>query len=202
MNDPRALALAVRLYRAALRLYPRAHREEYGALMEQLFRDQCRDALRTGRLGGLALSTLGDLARTTFREHLTEQTKTMQLLRPSRLALILIIANLLILLWAAPSIAARHPDLASVLLTSSALALIARAIAEGFRPPGEWIRGLVWGFGIALLYPPICQAWKHYSDNLGLNFPTFLNLTFIGILANFIVPVGKAVMRLFIRRAA
>jgi hypothetical protein len=201
MNDPRTVALAVRLYRAALRLYPGTHRLEYGALMEQLFRDQCRDALRTGRLGGLALRTLGDLVRTTFREHLTEQTKTMQTLRPSRLALILLITALLLLQWAV-SIATRHHDAAGLLLTGSALALIGRAIAEGFRPLAEWKRGLAWGLGVALLYAFICPAWKHYTDNLGLYFPTFLTLTTIGVLANFVVPVGKAVARLFGGRAA
>lgn len=43
------LSLSIRIYRALLLAYPRAFRREYGALMTQLFRDQCRDVLRQDR---------------------------------------------------------------------------------------------------------------------------------------------------------
>ncbi len=37
---------SVRLYRAALVVYPPAFRREYGTPMVQVFRDACREALR------------------------------------------------------------------------------------------------------------------------------------------------------------
>ncbi len=38
--------ISVRIYALLLRVYPAAHHREYGAQMEQLFRDLCRDAYR------------------------------------------------------------------------------------------------------------------------------------------------------------
>jgi hypothetical protein len=64
--------LSVRLYRLLLWLYPAAHRCEYGPLMTQVFRDQCRTAYRdTGAIGvvGMWLPLMGDLAITLVEEH-------------------------------------------------------------------------------------------------------------------------------------
>lgn len=61
------------LYERLLALYPRAHREEYGPAMLQLFGDQCRDAWRDARgwgLAGLWLRVLPDLVKTSVLEHL------------------------------------------------------------------------------------------------------------------------------------
>ena len=42
--DAKALLSSQKIYEHLLAAYPKAHREEYGAAMSQLFRDQCRDA--------------------------------------------------------------------------------------------------------------------------------------------------------------
>ncbi len=64
---------AVKVYTVLLRLYPREHRQAYGPLMIQLFRDQCTDAYAQRRALGLLtlwLRTLWDLGITAFQEHL------------------------------------------------------------------------------------------------------------------------------------
>lgn len=43
-TESKAVELSCDLYLRLLNFYPRAHRQEYGAPMLQLFRDQCRDA--------------------------------------------------------------------------------------------------------------------------------------------------------------
>jgi capsular polysaccharide biosynthesis protein len=54
--------------------YPKAHREEYGAAILQLFRDQCRDAWAGAQAWGLMrlwLHVLPDLLKTSVLEHLS-----------------------------------------------------------------------------------------------------------------------------------
>jgi len=78
------------LFQRLLVLYPKAHRDEYGPSMHQLFRDQCRDAWRDERNRGLIklwLRVLPDVLRTSMIEHLaafkekTMNEKIHQLLR-------------------------------------------------------------------------------------------------------------------------
>ena len=61
--------LSERLYRALLWIYPKEHRQEYGELMVQLFRDRMRYDGRD--FGGLVvwMQTLSDLAVSAFDEH-------------------------------------------------------------------------------------------------------------------------------------
>ncbi len=70
---PRLLAACERAYRLLLRLYPAAHRSEYGAPMAQAFRDLAREAyLRGGSwaLCRLWLWVLADMARSAAKEQL------------------------------------------------------------------------------------------------------------------------------------
>jgi hypothetical protein len=70
----RAVAFSVKAYQRLLAAYPKAHREDYGTAMAQLFRDQCRDAWSAARGWGLVLlwlRVLPDLVRTSVWEHLT-----------------------------------------------------------------------------------------------------------------------------------
>ncbi len=63
----------IRLYTWLLRLYPRAHRQEYGPLMAQLFQDQCKEVYAQQRPWGMLwlwLRTLWDLVITAAQEHL------------------------------------------------------------------------------------------------------------------------------------
>ena len=71
-----AMDLSQRVYARLLRLYPRAHREEYGGAMAQLFRDECRDAWNWGRGWGLVwlwLRVLPDLMKTAMTERLSNR---------------------------------------------------------------------------------------------------------------------------------
>ena len=66
-----ALHFFSRLYSAMLYAYPREFRMEYGPLIEQAFRDRCREAARARRPFGIlrfALHTAGDWASTAIRE--------------------------------------------------------------------------------------------------------------------------------------
>ena len=72
--NQRAVLFSQAVYRRLQLAYPRAHREAYGEPMEQLFRDQCRDAWQTARTWGLAklwLRTLPDVISTSLLERFT-----------------------------------------------------------------------------------------------------------------------------------
>jgi capsular polysaccharide biosynthesis protein len=81
-SEARAVVVSGKIYRGLLMLYPAEHRREYGALMAQLFQDQCRDARRAA--GGWALTLLWlrtaiDLAKSLPLEHWRDfkQRRTM-----------------------------------------------------------------------------------------------------------------------------
>ena len=74
-HDQKAFGFSTRVYRRLLLLYPAPHRHEYGAAMEQLFRDQCRDAWRDAHGRGLTVlwvRVVGDLVCTAAIEHIRE----------------------------------------------------------------------------------------------------------------------------------
>ncbi|MGO9261229.1 MAG: signal peptidase I [Bryobacteraceae bacterium] len=71
MPQSRAMRWLCRAYAGLLYAYPREFRLEYGAAMQQIFRDGCRDAVRAqGRFGVLrfAIHTAADWVSTTVRE--------------------------------------------------------------------------------------------------------------------------------------
>ena len=67
---PRHLRRIEAAYGLALRLYPRAFREQWGDAMRQAFRDRCREVAR-GERNAFALlrESCADLARTIVAEH-------------------------------------------------------------------------------------------------------------------------------------
>jgi capsular polysaccharide biosynthesis protein len=72
--DSKAVEGSCRIFRRLLVVYPKAHRDEYGAAISQLFRDQCRDAWAAARTRGLIvfwLRALSDLLKTSIAEHLS-----------------------------------------------------------------------------------------------------------------------------------
>lgn len=81
--------IAERLYALVLRLYPRAHRQTYGLLMRQAFRDSYHDVLATaGRVGPrFWLGVVGDEARSIAREHGAALRELLQRLHVARLDL-------------------------------------------------------------------------------------------------------------------
>ena len=66
--------ISLRIYRRLLRAYPKAHRDEYGSAMVQLFRDQCQEAGNWG-LAGLWGRTIRDLAVTSTVERWEEMQR-------------------------------------------------------------------------------------------------------------------------------
>ncbi len=74
LTETRAVEASLKIYRRLLAAYPHEHRQEYGRPMEQLFRDQCRDAWNDTRSWGLVklwMRVIPDLLRTSVSEHLT-----------------------------------------------------------------------------------------------------------------------------------
>ena len=67
----RLISLSKRVYRVLLAAYPKEFRQEYGSDMVQLFKDQCRDELRSGGVAAwimLWFRTLMELISSTRRE--------------------------------------------------------------------------------------------------------------------------------------
>lgn len=80
----KAIERSCRLYQRLLVIYPRAHREEYGAAILQLFRDQCRDAWARAQSRGLMgfwLHALADLLKTSILEHLSNLNRSKSMLK-------------------------------------------------------------------------------------------------------------------------
>lgn len=80
MTTDRIVRLSEAFYEMCLRLFPAAHRGEYGALMSQLFRDRLREVRRQNRPWGflrLWLRTLTDVAINSVREHIYEWRQTL-----------------------------------------------------------------------------------------------------------------------------
>jgi hypothetical protein len=82
-NDPGWVAVLCRLYSGALWLYPRSHRQRWGADMRLAFRDRCREAARAGRgpASVLFADLLPDLATSVGRECIDEVAKVQPMKR-------------------------------------------------------------------------------------------------------------------------
>jgi signal peptidase I len=78
----RGIRFLSRLYAAMLYAYPREFRLEYGPLMQQAFRDRCREATRAPgrlRLFRLAIHTAGDWVSTAVRENAVPSVAARQI---------------------------------------------------------------------------------------------------------------------------
>ena len=149
-----------RIYEKLLWLFPRAHRDEYGALMAQFFRDQCRAAITSGKGSSLTLQifkSLPDLTLSASREHLTQQIQLMKNSAQSiSLALFVtaITAGLL-----SCSFSLNQPTVAVALAYFTVPVLLLRAYFEWKRPEDELVRSLVWGAVIAVIFALIVPIW-------------------------------------------
>ena len=88
-SEPKAVQRSGQVYRRLLALYPPAHRRDYGPAMEQLFRDQCRDAWAEARRWGLAalwLRVLGELLKTAAVEYFHNLKRRKSMSNQTRLA--------------------------------------------------------------------------------------------------------------------
>jgi hypothetical protein len=176
-HENQSLRRATSVYETLLRLYPRSHRQAYGPLMVQLFRDQYRDACRLGkpRSSSLWLRTLADVVRSALREQLTQQIHDMKNISLGTLSLILFVVGVGTPLVAL-SLLSGQPGLALVLAYVSALALSIRAVVEWKRPPEELIRSLCWAAALAIIFGFILPAWvnAHLPRTLALFIPPIL----------------------------
>jgi hypothetical protein len=173
-----------RIYEKLLWLYPRAHREAYGSLMAQFFRDQCRAASpgNSRALVGLWLGTLVDLFLSVFREHLSNPLDRMKNLSRNTLSLILFIAAIGAALFSLNFIPGRI-NLALGLAYFSALTLLLRALLEWSRPANELVRSLIWGAAIAVIFAFIFPVWGRF------NLPIIPWLVVTPIFLNALVPM-------------
>src|SRR3954471_22946275 len=57
-----------RCYSVLLRAYPGDFRRQFGGPMQQMFRDECRAAARSSRLGSFAFRAMGDWFRSAMKE--------------------------------------------------------------------------------------------------------------------------------------
>jgi hypothetical protein len=188
---------AVRIYEALLWLYPRLHRREYGPLMVQLFRDQCREAGQRGdrrALLKLWLATLTDLAGSVFREQLTQLIQHMKSMPLNKLSLILFALGVGGGLVSCNFILTQ-PGLALGVAYFAALALWVRAIVEWKRPANELLASLVWGAAIAVTYALIFPVWGRFK------LPIIPALIAPAVLLNGLVPLIKAALRIARPRA-
>jgi len=201
MNDD-PFPIACRIYRTLLRCYPKTHRAEYGELMLQLFRDQCRDAFREhGRFGALVVwrDAAGDLVFTAIQEHINNLPNIMKDININRLALILFAIGLGLAFIGVPPLVGTH--LATAFIYLSSLAILLRAIAEWFRPPGEVTKSILWGVGVLVAYGFVLPFWAKLHAQFGV--PAGFNpaLHAIPVLLNIVVPVVKALLSV-IRKAS
>ena len=74
-----------RVYRALLRLYPKAHRHEYGELMVQTFDDLLSENTGAGHAAAIWLRVVGELPSNIVQEHIHNlEGKKMSDFRPNK----------------------------------------------------------------------------------------------------------------------
>lgn len=184
-----------RMYRMLMMLYPRKHRREYGEAMLQLFRDQCRDAQRESASGfGIWRRVLLDLIFTVIHEHLSNLTDHMKTLSINKLTHILFAAAIGFALLTSPTVSG--PPIATIFLYLSMLAILARGIAEWFRPPSEWLKAIGWGCVVLVVYGFIMPFWGKLHVMYGDAFSIVPALLLGAVFLNAIVPLLKAGLRM------
>jgi hypothetical protein len=187
-----------------LLLYPRAHREKFGALMLQHFRDQCRDAANSGARGWMQFASEfgSDFFFSVMQENLSSTNTMIRHLasNPKLPAILLAIATLSGVV--AGSLGARgETGLGAALAYFSLTILLLRGITEIFRPANQWLRALVWGGAVFVIYGFIMPVWAKVHIVPPNESPLLVFLLFIGLGSNFIVPIAKAVIALRTRTA-
>ena len=160
---PKTIALSEKVYRTLLCLYPPAHRRIYGEQMRQLFRDQCRDAWRTGRSLGLMkvwLRVLPDLGKTSAVERIAamERNQIMKSMNTKNGPTVLLIAGLVLCFLSFSPLIMSH-DLFMPVMAAASLAILAKALVELFRPADEWLKIGVRTFVLMFLYALFMPAW-------------------------------------------
>ena len=200
-TPPKLVVLSERIYRKLLLLYPPAHRRDYGGLMAQLFRDQCRDACREGRSAGLIklwLRVLPDIGKTSSQEQIAaiERKQIMKNITAINHPTTWLIIGIALGILSVPFV--QSPG-GLLLAVASALAILARAIVDLFRPSIQWKRILLATVVVMVIYGFLMPAWaKHGTAGDGSQV---LKLTLlVCLLANLAVALVKSLQFLIERR--
>jgi len=192
-TPPKLVVLSEKIYRKLLLLYPPAHRRDYGGLMAQLFRDQCRDAYREGRSAGLIklwLRVLPDIGKTSIQEQIAaiKRKPIMKNITAINNPTTWLIIGIALGILSVPFI--QSPG-GMVLAIASALAVLARAVVDFSRPSLEWKRILLATVVVMVIYGILMPAWaKHGTAGDGSQV---LKLTLlVCLLANLAVALAKS----------
>ncbi len=165
-TNSRWITVPLKLYHYLLWAYPRIHRDAYGSLMTQLFRDQCRDAFREERSVGLAklwLRLLPDLVKTSLIEHVVEIKRKDMKIKPGSAAFLItgIVAGIISLSLSSVS------AVCFAFMALSALAILGRALAEVFRPSNQWAKSLLGAVIVLVVFGFFIPAWAHIQPVKG-----------------------------------
>jgi hypothetical protein len=204
---PKIVAISEKIYRTLLRLYPEPHRCEFGGQMAQLFRDQCRDAWKTGRHAGLLklwMRTLPDLGKTCVVEQIAKiERNIMKYLNAKNTPTVLLIIGLLLALLSFSPFVMPFHGVFMVLVLTSTLAIFAKACIEFFRPANEYPWVLLRTFILMFLYAMILPAWAklkmHVAGAPPLGQDPFGMALMVCLFANPVVTVIK-ILQYFVQR--
>ena len=154
--------ISERLYRHMLKLYPRAHRRQYGELMVTHFRDQLRDAQRDGAVLRLWVRTLIDVLMTAPMEH-AEAAQRRNVYPWPEVLLAILPAFIPLLLPPAPD-----PVERLILLGLGALYLGIFLIYLKRKRPAAWVLPVLGLAGTYLLFGPLTLlgSWPLLGENV------------------------------------
>ena len=190
------IACSETIYRAFLRLYPQPHRRDYAPLMAQLFRDQCEDAWQEGRSFGIIkfwLRVLPDIGKTSILEHIQNKETMNTLILKNSPAVLLVLG---IGLGIASLLFTHSPGALLPLVAASALAILAKALVDVFRPSREWKRMLLASLVLMVVYGFFMPAWARFGPPASELFKEFV---MISLFANPVVALAKS-LQFFIQR--
>lgn len=188
-----------RAYRILLRVYPQPFRNEFGPLIAQAFRDQCREAHRhSGIVGVLRLlpAMFYDLFRTSVHEHLTHHSLMNMFQSPQRASNFLLCAGI-----GVGFLSLAFSKVPATLLAAfyvCAAIFLARAFLEWKRPHADWWKSILTGLLIFVAYGFFMPAWAKMRALHGLG-PEHAPAAYAAMFANLIVALAKTAIH-FLRR--
>jgi hypothetical protein len=182
--------LACRAYRLILWLYPADHRREYEDLMVQLFRDLWLDARRERGGGGsihLWRRLVADFVISVVRENVSAVVNLMKTPTIHQLSHILFASAIVFALFSSPTVSGTV--LASTFIYLSTLLILARAVVEWFRPPGETGKAIGWGVAVLIAYGFVLPFWAKVHAIYGVPALFIEEIIGAAIFLNLLVPL-------------
>jgi hypothetical protein len=189
-SDERPPRLACRAYRLLLRLYPADHRRDYEDLMLQLFGDLWRDGRRAsggGRSIHLWRRLVADFVISVVRENVSAVINLMKTPTIHQLSHILFAGAIVSALFSSPAVSGTV--LASTFIYLSTLLILARAVVEWFRPPGESAKAIGWGVAVLIAYAFVLPFWAQLHAIYGVPARFVKEIIGAAIFLNLIVPL-------------